>query len=105
MSRQVKRFPRRETLKWIGVGAALPLLNACQTPPPVEKVVTQVVEKPVERVVTQVVERQVTSVVVVTPAPAPAPAKTTPLQRVRIGVGNQVNNLDYLKSALVVYEF
>src|SRR5262245_57296114 len=112
MARQARRFPRRETLKWMGVGAALPLLNACQGAPP-ERVVTQVVEKPVERVVTQVVEKQVTavvekqvtSVVVVTPTAAPAPARTTPLQRVRIGVGNQVNNLDYLKSALVVYEF
>jgi len=61
----------------------LPLLAACSAPAP------QTVAKPT----------------VANPTAVPAPSKATPTQRVRIGIGNQINNLDLIKSSLIVYEF
>jgi multiple sugar transport system substrate-binding protein len=80
------RFTRRQVL-WGTLGLATlatPLVSACSqapapapTAPPVEKVVTQVVEKQVTQVVTQVVEKQVTQVVEKVVTPTAAPASTT----------------------------
>ncbi len=61
----VRRLTRRSFLAGLGAAAALPILAACQpqvVEKPVEKVVTQIVEKivekPVEKVVTQIVEKE-----------------------------------------------
>ena len=66
------KMTRRELLKLAGIGSAGAILAACK-PKVVE--VTKIVEKPVEKVVTQVVEKEkvvtkvVEKVVVKTPAP------------------------------------
>ncbi len=61
-----RRFTRRSVLAALGATAALPVLAACQ-PQVVEVERVQVVEKevPIERVVTQIVEKEVERVVTV----------------------------------------
>lgn len=75
-------FARKSSYVFVCLMVSLIGLTACAAPAPqpVEKVVTQVVEKPVEKVVTQVVEKVVEKEksVVVTATPAPAEPKAQP---------------------------
>ncbi|HEY3082437.1 MAG TPA: extracellular solute-binding protein [Chloroflexota bacterium] len=89
----MKSIGRRRFLRWssmtLGLGAAAPLLQACgaQAPaaPPTPQVVTKevIVEKPVERVVTQVVEKPVTKEVIVTKE-VQVQVTPTPLSKAKI---------------------
>ncbi len=79
-----KSISRRSVLRLAAIGAAIPILNACQ-PQVVEKIVEKPVEKIVEKVVTQIVEKEKIVEKVVT---APAVLKREPiLMKYGHGVG------------------
>ncbi|MBV9358627.1 MAG: ABC transporter substrate-binding protein [Chloroflexi bacterium] len=78
------RIYRRTAIGWLAGASVLSLLAACASPAP---------------------QAAPPSAAGGTSAAGASTPATTPLPKVSLGIGNQINNLDLVKSSLIVYEF